>query len=246
MIPLQIRDGLTLYHVGPPLENGPLPSIFYFALSASDSLTKDPFNQPIQFLSDRPIRFFSLDLPAHEGDQSPFDALNSWAQDISNGIDVLTPFFEKVLEAIQYGIDQTLIHPEKLGIAGLSRGGFLASHLAAREPRIKAILQFAPLTNLKKSKDLHSVAHHPLVEALNLFPLACNLSNRNIRFYIGNKDTRVDTRSCFEFAMHLVDNSTLRSPQIELIITPSIGQAGHGTSPDTFKQGAEWLANAIS
>lgn len=242
---LTIRPGLTLYHVGPPLENGPLATIFYFALSAKASLTQDPFNQPIQFLSDKPIRFFSLDLPAHENDKSPHEALASWAQDITNGLDVLNPFLENVLEALQYGIDQNLIDPHRLAVAGLSRGGFLASHLAAREPRFKATLQFAPLTDITHSKDLHPVATNPIIESLNLTNLTNKLADRKIRFYIGNKDSRVDTRSCMEFALRLSNASTLRIPQIELIMSPSIGQMGHGTAPETFRSGALWLASTI-
>ena len=242
---LNIRKDLTLYHVGPPLENGALPAIFYFALSAKSSLTQDPFNQPIQFLNDKPIRFFSLDLPAHENDKSPHDALASWAQDIANGQDILNPFLENVLEALQYGIDQNLIDPAQVGVAGLSRGGFLASHLAAREPRFKAILEFAPLTDITHSKDLHPVAANPIIESLNLAHLTDKLADRKIRFYIGNKDTRVDTRSCTELALRLSHASTLRIPQIELIMSPSIGQMGHGTAPETFRSGALWLADAI-
>ncbi len=242
---IQIKDGLTLHHIGPPLEDGPLPSIFYFALSAKDSLTKDPFNQPVQFLAEKPIRFFSLDIPAHENDRSPHEALSSWAQDIEKGIDVLEPFFKQVLEALEYGISNNLIDPNRIGLAGLSRGGFLASHLAAREPRFKAIVEFAPLTNLANSKDLHTVAHHPIVERLSLTPLTEKLADRKIRFYIGNKDTRVDTKSCVNLALLLIEKCTLRTPHIELVIMPSIGQMGHGTSPETFRQGSEWLATAI-
>ena len=132
-----------------------------------------------------------------------------------------------------------------MGLAGLSRGGFVASHLAAEEERFKAILQFAPLTSLSKAKDFETIAHHPLVQNLDVLHLAKKLANRRIRFYIGNKDTRVHTQSCFDFAMNLVEHSTLRSPQIELIMTPSIGQMGHGTSPEAFRQGIEWLADNL-
>ena len=236
----------NLFHLGPPLDHGPLPTIFYFALSGPDSLSLDPFNQPVQFLQDKWIRFFSMTLPAHEEGLSPHNALTVWAEEIAKGRDPLTPFFDEALQAVDYAVKQKLADPHKLGIAGLSRGGFVASHLAAREERFKAILQFAPLTRLSKAKDFEAIKDHPLVHALDVFPLAKQLSNRHIRFYIGNKDTRTHTKSCFDFAMQLVEHSTLRSPQIELILTPSIGQMGHGTSPEAFRQGAEWLAQCLT
>jgi hypothetical protein len=80
---------------------------------------------------------------------------------------------------------------------------------------------------------------------MNLHALIPKLADKKIRFYIGNKDTRVDTKSCMDLALSLSDASTLRSPNIELIMSPSIGLMGHGTGPETFKQGAEWLAKAI-
>ncbi len=236
----------NLFHVGPPLDHGPLPSIFYFAISGPDSLCLDPFNQPVCFLNGKWIRIFSMTLPAHEEGLSPHDALSIWAKEIAKGRDPLEHFFKQALEAVEYTVRQKLADPHKLGIAGLSRGGLIASHLAARETRFKAILQFAPLTRISKGKDFEAVKDHPIAESLDAVHLAKELANRHIRFYIGNKDSRTHTKSCFEFAMQLVEYSTIRSPQIELIMTPSIGQMGHGTSPEAFRQGAEWLAQCLA
>jgi esterase FrsA len=242
---LQAAPNITVYHTGPSLDHGPLPAIFYFTLAGPDSLTVDPYNQPVQFLSDRWIRFFSLTLPAHENGLSPHNALNVWAEDIAKGIDILGQFLDAAELAIDFTIRQKLVDPQKLGLAGLSRGAFIASHLAAREKRFHNILQFAPLTRLEKTKEFQTMQSHPIVRSLDLFALAPSIADRNIRFYIGNRDTRVDTRSCFEFAMQLVDKATVKSPFIELIISPSIGQHGHGTSPEIFRQGANWLADCL-
>jgi esterase FrsA len=235
----------NLFHVGPALDHGPLPSIFYFALSGPDSLCLDPFNQPVQCLEGKWIRIFSMTLPAHEEGLSPHEALATWASDIAKGLDPLNNFFEEALRAIAYTIENKFADPHKLGIAGLSRGGFIASHLAAREKRFKAILQFAPLTRLPKGKDFEAVWNHPILQSLDILPLAKQLADRHIRFYIGNKDARVSTKACLDFVLALVEHSSLRSPQIELIMTPSIGQMGHGTSPEIFCQGAEWLAQCL-
>ena len=187
-----------------------------------------------------------MTLPAHEEGLSPQNALSVWAEKIAIGEDPLGDFFKAALKAVDYTIEQKLADPEKLGIAGLSRGGFVASHLAAKEERFKAILQFAPLTRLSKGKDFEAIKEHPLIHSLDVFHITKQLANRKIRFYIGNKDTRTHTKSCFEFAMQLVEHSSLRSPQIEFIMTPSIGQMGHGTSPEAFRQGAEWLAECLA
>ena len=39
-------SNLEVYFTGPPIEEGPRPALFYFALSGHQSLTLDPFNQP--------------------------------------------------------------------------------------------------------------------------------------------------------------------------------------------------------
>ncbi len=242
---LQAAPNVTLYHTGPALDHGPLPAVFYFTLAGPDSLTVDPYNQPVQFLSDQWIRFFSLTLPAHENGLSPHNALSVWAEDMAKGIDIFNDFLDAAELAVEFTIRQKLVDPNKLAVAGLSRGAFFASHLAAREKRFRFILQFAPLTKLEKTKEFQSMKHHPIVQSLDLFTLAPQIADRHIRFYIGNRDTRVDTKSCLDFAMHLVESCKSRSPSITLIMSPSIGQYGHGTSPEIFRQGATWLADCL-
>ncbi len=242
---LEIPSAVTVYHTGPPLDQGPLPSIFYFALSGPDSLTLDPYNQPVQFLQDLPIRFFSLTLPAHEESLSPHNALTIWAEEMAKGVDLLHPFFDAVERAVEYVVQQKLADPHKLGVAGLSRGGFIASHVAVRDKRFRHILQFAPVTRLDKAKEFHALRGNPILHTLDLVPLAPRIADRNIRLYIGNNDTRVDTRSCFEFMMHLVQHAPTKFPPISLFINPSIGQYGHGTPPEIFREGAHWLARCL-
>jgi esterase FrsA len=222
-----------------------LPSLFYFSLSGPDSLCKDPFNQPIQFLSHRWIRCFSLTLPAHENGLDPTRALSVWAEDINKGLSIFDPFFEGALAALDFVIEQKLAAPQQIAIAGLSRGGFAASHLAARDTRFRAVCQFAPLTQLSRAKEFQEIADHPYVRSLALEPLIPALADRPFRVYIGNRDHRVDTRACFEFADKLCNASSRRSPPIEFITFPSIGWMGHGTPPGIFAQGAEWIAAQI-
>lgn len=247
-VALSVVPDVTLYHVGPALDHGPLPALFYFALSGPDSLTLDPYNQPIQFLHGEQIRSFSMDLPAHENNLPATEALKTWAEDYGRGFNCLEDFFEKFSLAIEFAIRQKLTLPEKICVAGLSRGGFIAAHIAARDERIRSILAFAPITKLRNAKEFASLREHPTLRALDLTELSDQLSKRHVRLYIGNRDTRVDTRSCFEFAMTLVEKAhekRVRSPQVEFLMTPSIGQHGHGTSPETFRAGATWIKQCL-
>lgn len=245
---LEVAPDIALYHVGPSLDHGPLPSLFYFALSGRDSLAKDPYNQPVQFLQKHMFRSFSMDLPAHENQLSPTDALTVWAEDFSRGYNCLGEFLDKTSQAIDFAIRERFVDPKKLAIAGLSRGGLIAAHIAARDERFRFLLAFAPMTKLGVAKEFSHLREDPTVRSFDTLDLAQDLCNRHIRIYIGNRDTRVETRSCFEFAAALADKAyekKIRSPQIEFIMSPSTGQMGHGTPPEVFRAGSMWIAECL-
>jgi len=243
---LAVSPGLSLYHAGPPLDLGPLPSFFYFSLSGPDSLTLDPFNQPVQFLHGKMIRVFSLTLPGHEAGLPPEGAMQIWADDLARGLDPIGVFLGVALQAVDFAVSERFADPQRLAVGGLSRGGFLAAHVAAKDPRFRFLLGFAPLTRLSALKEFSSLndpLHH-----LDAHRLAPDLAERHSRFYIGNLDSRVGTRNCFDFAIAIADAAhakKIRSPQVECFISPSIGRDGHGTSPEIFRQGADWIAGSL-
>ena len=106
------------------------------------------------------------------------------------------------------------------------------------------ILGFAPLTRLTHNKEFVGEE----AESLALVHLHSKLFDRKIRFFIGNHDTRVGTHNAFEFIEALAQEahrSRIRSSPIELIVGPSIGYQGHGTSPEIFKAGAEWIKQEL-
>lgn len=238
---LRVTPSITLYHAGPALDHGPLPSLFYFAISGPDSLCLDPFNQPVQFLQGKMIRIFSMTLPGHEEGLSPHGAMKIWAEDLEKKTNTLPRFLDSLETAIEFGIREKFIDPKQMAAMGLSRGAFIAAHIAAREKRFRSLVCFAPLTNLLKIREFASFPHPESAQELSLSSLAPKLGDRRVKIFIGNEDTRVDTRSCFDFAMQLVAHKSQRTSPVELLIYPSIGQMGHGTPPEIFKKGVESL-----
>lgn len=233
---------------GPSLEAGPLPAVFYFALSAKDSLTLDPFNQPVSFLSQFPLRIFSMDLPFHTPEEPPTEAMRGWANALAQGDNLIAPFIEKVAQMIQKLIHQNIILPQRIGVCGLSRGGFIATHVAASISEVRAILGFSPVTTLSSLREFENLERNSLIHSLDLHACIPQLIDRPLRFYIGNRDVRVGTRRCFEFIEALTEanfQSKIRSPHVEMVISPSIGHHGHGTSQIIFHQGAAWLAKEL-
>jgi predicted esterase len=243
-----LSPDVRVAYLGPHLDFGPLPALFYFALSAEDSLCLDPFNQPAAYLSSLPMRVFSLTLPGHENQLPPTQALYQWAHQIAEGHNVIAHFVAQIKLAVHALSSLNTLIPERIAVAGLSRGAFIATHAAAEIPEFRWILGFAPLTRLSFAKEFQEIPSHPLVQGLALETLTERLVDRHLRFYIGNLDTRVSTRLCFEFIEKLTQTAVeqrIRSPQTELIITPSIGRDGHGTSKEIFHQGAQWIAEQL-
>ncbi len=242
---LSVAPDVTLYHTGPALDHGPLPSLFYFAISGPDSLCLDPFNQPVQFLQGEMIRIFSLTLPGHENGLPAKEAMKIWADDMEKGRGPVDVFLDQVQLAIDFAVKQKFADAKRLAAAGLSRGAMIAMHVAARDDRFRHLLGFAPLTRLRLLREFQKIQMNPIANELDLVHLAENLSDRHVRLYIGNEDTRVGTRECFEFAMRLVEKKKTKTAHVELNIYPSVGQMGHGTPPEVFKQGIDWLKSQL-
>jgi esterase FrsA len=101
------------------------------------------------------------------------------------------------------------------------------------------------LTAAKEFKELENKEH---LERFNLENHISSLCEQSIRFYIGNRDIRVGTDRCFHLVQQLTEQAFqngVRSPPIELIISPSIGHMGHGTSKEIFHDGAHWLGKLL-
>jgi hypothetical protein len=219
--------------LGPSFDKGPKPAVFYFALSANDSLYLDPFNQPAIALENSDLRICSITLPGH--DILPKEtAMSFWEKEWKAGRHPLELFIQRVCEFIEEHIHKNII--TKCGVMGLSRGGYIAAHVAARMPSIQTILGFAPLTELDYLKEWH-------LSCLNE-----KLYSKTIRCYIGNQDTRVGTEKTFSWLFNLArvaQEKGIRSPPIEMVMTPSIGREGHGTGPEIFRAGALWLSGRL-
>jgi esterase FrsA len=248
--PLQVIQtpfDLDVFYRGPSLRAGPLPSIFYFALSGQESLSLPPFNQPVDVWEKAGLRVFSMDLPGHGADLDSVQAMHAWIQGLKEDPYFIEKFITKCGQIIRYFINQNILQPSHIGAAGLSRGGFAATLLAAAEPSISTLLGFAPLTDLSFLQEYQKNAISPLASH-RLSALAEALTDKHIAYYIGNRDTRVSTEACFHSVQAFTEaayNKGMRSPQISLHLFPSIGHKGHGTPPEIFAEGAQWMAQKL-
>ncbi|MEX1012538.1 MAG: prolyl oligopeptidase family serine peptidase [Waddliaceae bacterium] len=241
---LKTEAGTTLYHLGPSLSQGSLPTLFYFALTGEESLNLLPFSKVPKLLSSHNCRVFSLTLPYHTNDLPHTKSMKKWAEALSEGRNFISPFIEQCLEAIDFVIKQGYTDPARLATAGISRGGYIASALAAKEPRVSFILGFAPVTDLTVLQTFDFLKEDPF----SVVAMKDQLISKQIKYYIGNRDERVGTEHCIESLLSVINaaaNSGIRSPKIELVMYPSIGFKGHGTPDKIFSDGASWLKNKL-
>ena len=120
---LTISDTPIFSFVSPLLEQGPLSTVFYFALSAKDCSATDPYHHPVRLLHSNKCCIFTTALPV----------------------------FEKVKEGIDYLLDKKLILEKAFGVMRLSRKAFVASHVTTLCPAIRFITSFASQTQLDKA-----------------------------------------------------------------------------------------------
>ncbi|MCH9626944.1 MAG: hypothetical protein S4CHLAM2_05760 [Chlamydiales bacterium] len=246
-------SGQEIVYQGLGPEAGPLPAFFYFALSGEESLTLEPYSSPATLLKGAPLRVFSITIPGHGPGFDKFHAIQYWADQMAQENYLLETFFDEVVHSISWLIESQWIDPEHIAVGGLSRGGFIATHVAARETRIKTVLGFAPLTRLDALSEFTSDEHNKRVkmraQALNLDTLIDALTHvHHLRFYIGNRDERVSTDACYHFIRKLSDKAherRTRHMNVELRIAHSIGHKGHGTAPSVFEEGANWIEHLL-
>ena len=241
----ETAKGTTIYHLGPPLSQGALPTVFYFALTGEESLSLQPFAQVPLFLSSKNFRVFSLTLPYHKEKLSHMKSMEKWAEALSEGTDFISPFIEDCLDAIDFVIKEGFTDPKRLATAGISRGGYIASLLGAKESRVSFILGFAPVTDLTTLQRFDFMKNDPY----SIVAIKDQLVSKQIKYYIGNRDERVGTERCFESLLSVIDAAAktgIRSPRIELVMYPSIGYKGHGTPDKAFIDGATWLSNKFT
>lgn len=251
--PLKTPFPITAHYLGEETVSGPLPTLFYFALSSVESLTEPPFSSPLLPLQDIGLRIISFSLPFHTTPESKFDAMKLWASEISAKSAFLDEYIDCASKAIEWLIEQQFVRPDRMALAGLSRGGFIATHLAAREKRFETLLGLAPLTTLSYLEEfkplLEDQALKRIVEQLDCLSLTEKLLHlRSLRFYIGNRDERVSTDCCYQFIRALANTAFekhQRHANIELQLTQSIGHKGHGTSQATFHEAGLWLKSKL-
>ena len=194
----------------------------------------------------------ALDSPCHGEDQRPGEpyGLAGWRDRLEKGEEFLADFLQKTSSVLNHLIRQRVTDPERIVAYGPSRGGFLALHFAAVEPRIGAVVAFAPVTDLLALREFRGTADKAAARSLDVMALAPKLAGRRLFIQMGHNDLRVGGHHAIDFALRLMKLSpahmkpmqgTWSGDALKLVITPSENPNGHTTYDGAHHDAADWI-----
>lgn len=228
----------------------PAPALLVVAMSLEDMQREPVFTEVARLLARQGFMSVVIEPPCHGEDRKPDepDGLAGWRHRLDHGEDVVKSFNAKARAVLDHLIAQGLADPARLAICGTSRGGFLAFHFAASEPRIKAVAGLSPVTDLLALSEFKGTAADSLAEKLALTHIAPQLIGRPAWLSIGNHDERVDTDRAIAFTRAIVYASAPQSREakplipVELVVAPS---AGHSKIDHAHELLAVWLEQVM-
>jgi len=190
-------------------------------------------------------RVIGFDLPNHgEHIDNYGEGLGGWANAISDGVDI----FEKIRKIgssiIDFAIKEKLAWENTIVMTGVSRGGLSAMHIMAYDERVYAAVVHAPCTDLGKIREFKSLKDNPVIASSNVINLVNRLANRFLLITIGEKDPRVDEKSCLEFYARLFATSDTIKPSIFILEGETHGNTAFNDA--AYIAGASFLLEKIS
>jgi poly(3-hydroxybutyrate) depolymerase len=230
----------------------PAPVLFVMGGPAQQIVEDESSNLVGWLLAKHGFLSVALDIPCHGKDRRPGEpeGMACWRARLEKGEALLSGFMSRLSSVIDFLVREGYADPARLGAAGPSRGGFMALHAAAVEPRLRYAVAFAPLTDLLALREFQGIADPAPARALDVMLLVDKLVDRPILVSIGHNDERVGTRHAMDFALRLMEISPLHKKpmthfwsgdDIKLVVTPSEGASGHSSYRTAHDEAADWI-----
>jgi dienelactone hydrolase len=219
----------------------PAPTFFVLATGVEEALTQPEFNKIGHLLVDKGYLCVSVDVPCHGKDQENDEpaGLIGWRSRLEKGQPLLRDFAAKASAVLDHLIKEGYTDKSKVGAVGTSRGGFMAMHLAAAEPRIGWVVAFVPVTDLSVVNEFKGTKSKAIAAA-DLKHQVGKLAGRPVWLCIGNDDKRVDTDEVIAFTRRLVGAAAGKTNivPVELHVMPTAGHTIHRTA---HEEAAKWV-----
>jgi dienelactone hydrolase len=242
---LRTPDGIRFGLLG---EKGssPVPTVFVFANDYEGTLRKDEFNEAGRLLARHGYLSVALDLPCHGADQRDKEpaGLSGWRARLEKGENFVPGYLAKCSAVLDYLVKEGYTDPRKVVASGTSRGGFIAFHFAAVEPRVRCVAAFAPLTDLLAIREFAGMENPTAARSLAAANIAPKLVGRHLWVCIGNHDDRVSTDATIAFTRKVVAASPVgdKAIPVELHVMPTVGHRIHDTAHEEV---AAWVLKCM-
>jgi dienelactone hydrolase len=221
----------------------PAPTLFILAGSLEDALGNDDFAKVGRLLLKKGFVCVSVDVPCHGKDLkgSKQTGIAGWRERLENGQDLVLPFTKNVSAVLDHLIKEGITDGKRVAICGTSRGGFMAVHAAAAEPRIRCVAAFAPVTDLLALREFTGMEKNAPTRNLDLRKHADKLAGRSLWLCIGNNDQRVGTDQAIDFTRKVVAASAAQKKpaDLQLHVMDTIGHRIHASA---HEEAAAWFA----
>jgi len=237
----RLPDGTRFLLIGNKATR-PAPTLFVLQ-GDLDTVQREPlYTEVARLVAAQGFIGVALDAPGHGEDHRPGEPaeLSSWCWRLEQGEDLLGGFLRRFRAVLDHLVAQGITDPARVAACGTSRGGFLAFHLAAAEPRIRCVAGIAPVTDLRALREFNTSTARASAAALALERLAPALAGRPVWITIGNHDQRVDTDRAIAFSRSLVTaaGEARDSVPVELLVH---AEPGHRSRVQDHERLAAWL-----
>ncbi|MGE0605870.1 MAG: alpha/beta hydrolase family protein [Pirellulales bacterium] len=224
----------------------PAPTLLVLGSSIEATLGNDVYNKIGRLAAEQGWISVGIDLPCHgqEHHEGTPEGLSGWAARLQQGQDFMAEHVARCKALVDYLIEQGYADPERIAVAGTSRGGFSALHYAAADPRVRCTVAFAPVADLTILREFAGLDEHELTRSLDLSRQSAALAERPLWICIGNNDERVGTDSIISFSREVTAAAVRLQipPDTELHVMTSRGHTIHPTAHD---EAAAWLLRQV-
>jgi dienelactone hydrolase len=227
----------------------PAPTLFVFAHAIEDMQRHPVYTEVASILAKEGWIGVVIDPPCHGEDVRPGEPgqLLGWRHRLEQGEDFMPAFVAKARAVLDLLVQQGIADPGRVAACGTSRGGFLAYHFAASEPRVRAVAGISPVARLNALREFATTSRRERADQLDLTRLAPKLAGRAVWLSIGNNDVRVNTDDAIAFTRAVVheaarpDRPNERIP-VELLVAPT---PGHTKVDRAHEILASWLVARV-
>ena len=246
---LTTKEGIR-FGIWPSSPKEPSPVLFVLGSSIEGTLGSDYFRMSGNQLAKKGYICVSIDLPCHGQEQREGEpeGIAGWRFRLENGDNPITEATQRLSYVLNHLVDLGWVDTKRIAVTGTSRGGFMATHFAAAEPRIRCVAAIAPVADLTDLREFTDVKNKEVVDQLALEHQAERLAGRGVWLIIGDRDDRVNTDRTVALARRLTATSLeMGKPALVDLFVISEPQ-GH-TTPRwawTCTESADWIERQMT